>query len=222
VLSGIPLCGTGDGGVKPQGLITVCALLLLTGCSGSGAPSSKGGGKASASSDGDGAKEVGVNTTLRQPDNPAEREGVKVYRPKRLTNTTYDQNKRMVVDLDTGDKLVITSPGHAGGPGQFGFLNEKTGGIAGGEYVFWSGKDVYVYNVTRMLTTKDGFRNYRAREEYGIGRLAEMFRARAEESYRKAQPLSKTGFRDTVLVVDSRPEKTSEINPVNGLRKTEQ
>jgi hypothetical protein len=202
--------------------IAGCAALLLMGCSGSDAPSSKGSGKASASSNGDGTKEVGVNNTVRQPDNPAEREGVKVYRPRRLANPTYDQNKRAVVDLDTGDKLVITSLGHAGGPSRFGFSNEKTGGIAGGSVVDWSDKELAVFEVTSISIAADEFKSYRAREEYDIGRIGEMFRALAEGAYAKGQPLSKTGLRKEVLVVDSRPEKISEINPQNGSRRAAQ
>jgi hypothetical protein len=200
--------------VKPQGLITVCALLLLSGCSGSETPSSKDGGKASASSDGGGTKEVGVNNTVRQPDNPAEREGVKVYRPRRLANTTYDLNKRTVVDLDTGDELVITQYGHAGGPGGFSYRNNKIGPIASGRFISWSKMEVAVYAITAIWVAEDRFRNYRAREEYDVGRIGEMFRARYDQN--------DPHHRKEVLVVDSRPEKISEINPQNGSRRAAQ
>jgi hypothetical protein len=200
--------------------IAGCAALLLMGCSGSDAPSSKGGGKASTSSDGGGTKEVGVNNTVRQPDNPAEREGVKVYRPKRLANTTYDQNKRTVVDLDTGDKLVVSKPiGPGDSPRQFGFSNEKTGGIAGGSFKYWSDNDVSVFEVTGISIAADEFKSYRAREEYDIGRIGEMFGALREAVYRKNQPLANVGFDKEIIVADSRPETISEINPQNGTRK---
>ncbi len=198
----------------------ICAfsVLLLTSCSaggGEGNPpdrdTERSGSKVVGAS-----KEAEVEGTKRQPDNPAEREGVKVYRPKQLANTSYDQNRRAVVDL------VITSLGHAGGPGLFSYRNNKIGPIASGSVMQWSNMDAAVYNITAISIAADNFKSMRAREEYDIARLAEMFRGLSEEAYRKAQPLSKTGLTKEILVVDSRPEKISEINPQNGMRKVAQ
>lgn len=199
-----------------SGVICAFSALLLTSCSAGGDegnPPDRDAGRGDSKVVGS-SKEAEVEGTKRQPDNPAEREGVKVYRPKKLLHAKYDLNSRSVVDLDTGDKLVNNRIGHAGGPGGFGFSNAQGRGIAGGDFIFWSNNDVAVFNITKILTAKDGFRNYRAREEYDVARLAEMFRARYDQN----DPFHKK----EVLVVDSRPKKISEINPVNGLRKTEQ
>lgn len=206
-----------------HGLICAFSALLLTSCSAGGdegdspdRDTERPGSKVVGAS-----KEAEVEGTERQPDNPAEREGVKVYRPERLADISYDQNKRAVVDLETGDRLVNNRVGHAGGPGLFGFSNERTGEIAGGEYVVWDSNGVTVFEVTKLVIWVGKKHQYLAREEYEISRLAEMFRALREAQYRKAQPHSKTGFRKEVLVVDSRPKKISEIDPVNGQPKVE-
>jgi hypothetical protein len=196
--------------------IAVCASLLLVGCGANNTkdtPNDETEQKRSV--DAAASKETSMTEkVVRQSGNPAERQGVKVYRPKQLPNTAYDQSTRTLTNLDTRDKLIVSSPGHADGPGQFGFSNEKTGGIAGGSFKDWGDKGVYVYEITSILTTEDGFRKYRAREEYDIGRLAEMWRAR----YDQIDP----DHGKQILIVDSRPEKINEINPQNGIRKAAQ
>jgi len=159
-------------------------------------------------------KEAGV---ANPSGNPAERPGVTVYRPKALPHARYDMGQPSVVDLDTGDMLVLKS-GHRGGAGTFGLSNERTGGIAGGLFQSWSTQDVTVFEVTALSIADDGFRRFRPRGEYNLTRLAEMFRAIKEAGYRVAQPQSKTGYRGQVLVVDSRPNRADEIDRMTGKR----
>lgn len=159
-----------------------------------------------------------MTTGQRQPRTPADREGAKVYKPKPLSNLRYDMNSSSVADLDTGDKL-ITKSGHAGGVGTFGFSNPTVGLIASGGYRYWGSTDRSVFEVTWIRTTVEGVHQYRAREEYDISRIAEMFRALKDEMVRRARPIVGNNPYREVLVVDSRPEKISEINPVNGQMK---
>jgi hypothetical protein len=100
--------------------------------------------------------------------------------------------------------------GHAGGTGRFGFANENTGAIAAGEFEYWSDEVYDVYEVTRIRIISDQYGAYRAREEYDIGRLAKLFRA-------KSDLLSSTQ-RPEVLVVDSRPATLAEIDQKSGKR----
>jgi hypothetical protein len=141
--------------------------------------------------------------------NPAEWPNVRVYRPRKLNNVRYDGEKRLLTDLATGDRLTLRT-GHAGGPGHVSYSNEKTGGIAYGAYYNWSSyeQNLLVYNVS-SLRTEIGSAPQRAREEFEIGRLAELFRA----SYEAAVSPNR---RKEVLVVDSRPEQAAEIDRVTG------
>jgi hypothetical protein len=193
-------------------LIAVGIALLLVGCGKRDAGQSGGEDKKAAPVREAGAKEVGVSDAARKSDNPAEWDDVKVHRPKRLENVVYDSSTRTLTDLDTGDRLVITFPSGPGdSPHQFGFSNEKTGGIAGGSFLDKGDSKTQIYQVTSILITEDGFRTYRAREEYDIARIAELFRAFTDQ----VNPNHKY----EILVVDTRPEKKSEINPQNGIRK---
>lgn len=196
--------------------IAVCASLLLMGCgtdNKNDTPNDQ--TKQRRLDDAAASKEADMDEdVVRQPNNPAKREGVKVYRPKKLQNVRYNRGDRTLIDLDTGDELVISSPGHAGGPGQFGFSNERTGSIAGGSVIYWSDVGIGVYEITAIRRTVDGKRQYRSREEYDIGRLAELFRAKYDQN--------DPSHRREILVVDSRPEKISEIDPQNGIRKAAQ
>lgn len=155
-------------------------------------------------------KEVSMGKQMYRSDNPLEWPDIEIHRPKKLKNTRYDRNTDTIVDLDTGDALKISrTPGPGDRPRQFGFYNPKTGPYAGGSFIEWSGSEVVVRGVSVIYTGSGADDRARAREEYDIGRLAEMLRAYFNEDVQ-------------VIIVDGRPEKASEINPQNGIRKDAQ
>lgn len=157
-------------------------------------------------------KEANVSDLGWRSGNPAEWPGVKVYRPKKLEHTSYDRSSRTIIDLDTGDALKL---GKQLGPGDeersFGFYNQKTGPYEGGFFISWDilSDNLQVWAITSVRTTKNGQREERGREEFDIGRLAEMFRALNAHDTR-------------VLVVDARPEKASEAHPQDESQKDAQ
>ena len=145
---------------------------------------------------------------IHETPNPAERPGVKVYRPEPLPNATYDAATNRVIDLDTGNRLTVRS-GHAGGPGRFGFSNQESGPIAGGSYSLWSSEALIVYEITGLATSEPGF-PARARSEFDSSPIADLFRAR----YDAVSPYHTR----TVLVADSRTETPGEPNRDAGAR----
>lgn len=157
------------------------------------------------------AKEV-----TRSEEQPAQRDVV-VYRPRKLANVRYDPAHNMITDLDTGDRLSISS-GHAGGPGQYGFSNINSGLIAyggfrdGGYYGTAYGGAI-VYEIRTLRTEHATGAPTRARSEYDIARLAEMFRARADA-------LLPDSSRE-VIVIDARPATPNVSNPKSDLPKEE-
>lgn len=214
-----------------------CLVLTLAGCSmPSDEQADKNRGKSMPSRKAE-VKEANVSDQRWPSGNPAEWPGVKVYRPRKLEHTSYDRSTDTIVDLDTGDALKL---GKQLGPGDeersFGFYNQKTGPYGGGFFVSFGAGDSEIYAIIRIGTGLGAERRYRAREEFDVSRLAELFRAhynlqidhmRQHRTRRLAElfgaqytPPKSLG--KPVLVVDARPEKVSEINPQNGTRKDAQ
>ena len=76
-----------------------------------------------------------MNNRGRWAENPADWEGVEVFRPKKLLNTTYDDQLEAVTDLDTGHKLMVSySSGHGTGPRQFAFYASESICLGRGTY----------------------------------------------------------------------------------------
>ena len=145
--------------------------------------------------------------------NPMEWDDVEIIHPRKLENASYDRSTYTIVDLDTGDALKLSKPlGPGDRPRQFGFYNLETGPYAGGSYINMGGEGSEIYVISGISTGAGADHRYRAREEFDIGRIAELFRARFDTF----------GSDKTVVVIDARPEKASEINPQNGTREAAQ
>lgn len=150
------------------------------------------------------------DSTIRSG-NPAERPNVEVYRPRKLANVKYIAAANAVKNLDNGDALIVIT-GHAGGPGRYTYSNEKTGLIAYGGYTTWSDGRRSVYEVLSLLSEHTTGAPHRARSEFNIGCMAELFRARADAALPKHQR--------EILVVDARPATPGDIDPRTGMLRT--
>lgn len=140
----------------------------------------------------------------KYPGNPADRPGVKVYRPEKITTIEFDPKIRRVLDTSNGD-FLITRSGHAGGVGQWTFGNLKTGGIAyGGFYSSGGGYGPTIYEIPSLKTGLGYKFPHLSRSEFDLGRIAELFRAE------KDAVAPNHGVE--VLVVDSRPETPNDDN----------
>lgn len=147
-----------------------------------------------------------------RPRNPADRSGVKVYRPKKLANVKYSSAGSYVKNLDNGDALVVRS-GHAGGVGQFSYSNANAGLIAYGGYYSWGGgnSDIRGFDVVALKAEHATGAPFRARSEFDLTQMAELFRA-----YNDAAMPDNTY---SAIVVDSRPENANEIDPTSGAKR---
>ena len=187
--------------------------LLLAGCGSQEGADAAGAANRDPAAVANAEEDVTMGAAIRSG-NPAERPGVKVYRPKKLDNLHYDSARRMVTDLDTGDRLALTL-GHAGGVAQYGFSNEKTGWIANGGYFSWGGSGLTVYEVATLRKREAvGSSDHLSRSEFEISRLAELFRASADAAL--------PNHPRVVWVVDSRPATPDDINPQTGMPKDKQ
>jgi hypothetical protein len=158
---------------------------------------------------------VGGDSVERPSGNPADRPGVKVYRPEQLTNVRYDRETDTIVNLDTGDSLKVTPPFRES-PGHYVFSNEKTGDIAFGGYLSGTGgsldREVFEITSVHPFDMPAGVTGqwFLARAEFDVSPIAELFRARLDAT--------SPNHRRNVLVVDVRPETPAEIDRQTGSR----
>lgn len=193
--------------MKAQAAVVLVALGVLAGCADPEDTSGAEANRAVAQANEDNG-EAGMTGTDRHSGNPAERPDVEVYRPTKLANVRYDAANNMVTDLDTGDRLSV-SHGHAGGVGQYGVSNEKTGLIAYGGYRNWAGGNSRVlgFEILSLQTEHATGAPFRSRSEFNTARMAELFKA-----YRDA---SIPDHHYSIIVVDARPETMNDSNTVN-------
>lgn len=143
----------------------------------------------------------------KMSDDPTARPGVEVFHPRPISGIRYDSSVHRLFDPATGDYLVI-DPAHAGGLGQFTFGNSETGMIAYGQFRATGGASTPTVYEVIDLKTELGAAPNRTRTEFGIARIAELFRA-----YRNRAQLTSS---KEVIVVDSRPVSNDGTRPVAG------